>query len=177
MLLPTLETPRLTIKTYNKSDFKAAYKLLYSQSEEMKFVGKGALTKAEFRQELKAIQNHYQQHGFGRLAIIEKASNSLIGDVGLYWSDRCPEAQLGYKLAKQFWGKGYATEAAFSCLSFGFQELNIELVSAFVMPANFGSQKVLTKLGFEKKTNSFLYSGRTYCRYQLSLAKHLRLAA
>ena len=173
MTLPRLETPRLTIQPYNNSHLEIAYNLLYSQSEDMKFVGKGSLTKAEFRQQFQAIQKHYQEYGFGRLAIVEKISNLFIGDVGLYWSDRCSEAQLGYKLVKKSWGKGYATEAAFSCLNFGFQQLNIELVSAFVMPANIGSQKVLAKLGFAKKTDSFMYCGRTYFRYQLSQVQHL----
>lgn len=170
MKLPRLETPRLIIRPYNKSDAEIAYNLLYSQSETMQFVGKGALTFAEFQDYFQAILKHYQKYSFGRFAIEEKASNQLIGDIGLYFSDRSHEPQLGYKLAKPYWSKGYTTEAGFSYLEFGFKQ-GIKQISAFVMPANHGSQRVLVKLGFEKKEN-FTYNKRNYLRYRLSDVKN-----
>lgn len=166
-----LQTPRLILREYNQSDFEIAYKLLYSQIKAMKFVGKGVLSLAEFQKQFQAIIQHYQEYGFGRFAVVEKASNQLIGDAGLYWSQRCNHPQLGYKLAEAYWHKGYATEAAKTCLEFGFKQLGIKQISAFVIPANHPSQRVLAKVGFEKKED-FIYDGRNYFRYHLSQAKY-----
>lgn len=55
---------------------------------------------------------------------------------------------LGYRFAQKYWRKGIATEACTAALKFGFQELELETIHAYILPANIGSQKVLEKLGF-----------------------------
>ena len=101
-------------------------------------------------------------------AITEKSSGKIIGSVGLEPDKRRPGVrswELGYSLAKEFWGKGMMTEAAGAALQFAFDVLKLEVVSACTSPTNKRSQKVIQKCGLT-------YEGterRTYKTYDGSV--------
>ena len=83
-----------------------------------------------------------------QLAIVPKDSSQLVGNCGIRIINmELREANIGYELDSQFWGKGYATEAALAILRFGFEDLGLHRIFATTLAANKGSVRVLEKLG------------------------------
>ncbi len=87
-----------------------------------------------------------------QLAICLKKSELLIGNCGIRVNDfNLAEANIGYELDRQFWGRGYATEAARAILKFGFEELGMHRIWATTIANNIGSVKVLQKIGMRQE--------------------------
>lgn len=98
-----------------------------------------------------AIANAIQlqaQNGFSVWSVIERSSGAVVGKAGLQpLEQRGPQIEIGYTLGRQWWGMGYATEAARASLDVGLGELGLERVVAVVHPDNTRSQRVMEKLG------------------------------
>jgi [ribosomal protein S5]-alanine N-acetyltransferase len=85
-------------------------------------------------------------------AIARKKDNKLIGSCGFnYWNRDHARTEISYDLARQYWGQGIMTRVARSVLGFAFTRMDLHRVEATVTPSNFGSMKVLRKLGFKKE--------------------------
>jgi len=93
------------------------------------------------------ILPQYALYNYGRWAVHIKEGLEFIGWCGLKNRPERGEIDLGYRFLKSAWGKGYATEAAFSCLKYGFEKLNLHRIVGRAMPANTGSLRVLEKCG------------------------------
>nr|WP_323131669.1 GNAT family N-acetyltransferase [Agrobacterium tumefaciens] len=67
----------------------------------------------------------YSRHGFGLWAVVDATSNEIIGDCGitLQQTPAGLEPEIGYHLWREFWGQGFATEAAIACRDYAFQIL------------------------------------------------------
>lgn len=168
-----LETQRLVLRPFNQQDFTALYQI-YSNLEVMLYIEQGAKTKKEVLAELDGYIKHWKEHGFGPFAVIHKESGDLIGRSGLYLSDRSPFAQLGYVLDLSYQGQGLGTEVAKASLVYGFKELELEQIVAFVMPENLRSHQILSeKLGMHCRTENLNYSERKYAFYSISRAEYL----
>ena len=97
--------------------------------------------------------------------MVERESGTLIGNCGLIpyrWEE--PEIELGYRLGRRWWRRGYATEAASACLRFAFGELGLERVVAVTDPDNVASQRVLAKIGMARGGTD-RYGGSDVFRY------------
>ena len=91
-------------------------------------------------------------HVSSTAALGKKQSGELIGNCGIRGSDENTFAgQLGYEVAPDYWGKGYATEAARAVLDFGFTKLKLERISAECVLENQRSCRVLEKLGMQQE--------------------------
>lgn len=85
-----------------------------------------------------------------QLAITLKGNNRLIGNCGIRMEAvEATEADIGYELAPQHWGKGYATEAARAIVAFGFKELRLHRIWAECNADNRSSARVLEKVGMQ----------------------------
>lgn len=97
---------------------------------------------------------HIDRNGFGFLAVEERASGAFIGFVGLnrpaYDLPFGPCVEIGWRLATEHWGKGYATEAARAALDHGFGALDLDEIVSFTAPANLRSRAVMERLGFTR---------------------------
>jgi RimJ/RimL family protein N-acetyltransferase len=93
----------------------------------------------------------FAQHGFGYWAVELRESGQLVGAVGLsrpsYEAHFTPAVGVGWRLARPFWGYGYASEAANTALRFGFGQLGLAEIVAVTIPANVRSQQVMRRLG------------------------------
>lgn len=87
-----------------------------------------------------------------QLAVVKKTTNELIGDIGIHFIDE-QQVELGYTIAKQHQGLGFATEAAKAIIKYLFCELKKHRITASVDPANVASFVVLEKLGFRKEAH------------------------
>jgi len=100
------------------------------------------------RARLANYRKHQDAHGFSKWIILDAISGDPIGDSGLLVLEEYGWIDLGFRLAKQHWGKGLATEAAAAWVQAAFQELNFARLGAFAHPENMASSRVLKKVGF-----------------------------
>ncbi|AQX09946.1 GNAT family N-acetyltransferase [Elizabethkingia ursingii] len=159
------------MRPFEETDAEGLF-LLDSNPEVMKYVGGVVSTEIEqSRQMIEFIQNQYKENGVGRLAVIEKSSNILIGWSGLKYLTKEINGmknvyELGYRFLPEYWGKGYATETAIAALSYAFNEIKTDIVYAMAVTENAGSNHVLRKLGFEE-LGTFLDDGDLCYWYKL----------
>lgn len=145
--MKTLVTERLILRPIIESDAEAIFE--YSQGEN---VGINAGWKPhESIEETREIMKQVflnQEFVFG---IELKATGKLIGSIGLVPDPKRQNdgtRMIGYAIGENYWGNGYTTEATRALLRFGFDELNLDLISATCYPYNERSKNVLKKCGF-----------------------------
>ncbi|MCL1669003.1 GNAT family N-acetyltransferase [Elizabethkingia ursingii] len=159
------------MRPFEETDAEGLF-LLDSNPEVMKYVGGVVSTEIEqSRQMIEFIQNQYKENGVGRLAVIEKSSNILIGWSGLKYLIKEINGmknvyELVYRFLPEYWGKGYATETAIAALNYAFNEIKTDIVYAMAVTENAGSNRVLQKLGFEE-LGTFLDNGDLCYWYKL----------
>jgi len=100
------------------------------------------------------LQAHFAEHGFSYWAVELAGEAPFIGAVGLYWlrfpAPFTPAVEIGWRLARPYWGRGYATEAARAALEDGFYRLGLDRIVAITAPANRRSRRVMERLGMTR---------------------------
>lgn len=91
----------------------------------------------------------YTQLGFGHYAVERKEDNAPIGICGLIKRDYLNDVDLGYAFLPNYWGGGYAFEAASAIVEYGKSHFQLPRIVAITMPNNYRSIKMLEKLGFQ----------------------------
>ncbi len=148
-----LETERLYLREYEDGDFDKLAEI-YLDEDVMRYIGKGgAVTLNQKDKEiiLKHLSKSYKEWGFGIWSLIEKESNSFIGNCGFNKLKNSDEIEIAYLLAKNYWGKGYATEISKAALEYGINKLNLKRVVALAYPENAASINVIKKLGMKSE--------------------------
>jgi len=144
-----LTTPRLILRQWRDEDFDPFW-AMGQDAQVMEFLLPFADRDASDDNAIR-LRDHIQQHGFGFWALEEKDGASFIGFTGLLnVSDTnpfYPAVEIGWRLARPYWGKGYASEAAEAALAFGFEKLELDEIIAFTVPANTRSQAVMHRIG------------------------------
>ena len=100
------------------------------------------------------IGTHEEKFKKGELAnfaVILEETNQLIGAIGLVINKRFNRAELGYWIARNYWNKGYATEAAMRVLEYGFAERNLHKIHASHLKRNPSSGRIMEKIGMKKE--------------------------
>ncbi len=110
------------------------------------------------------ILPQYALYNHGRWAVHLKPQLEFIGWCGLKCIPQRDEIDLGYRFKKQYWGKGYATEAAYACIQYGFKKLDLKRIIGRAIPENTASLHVLEKCGMTFLTDEVVdgYSAKTY---------------
>ncbi|HXJ93137.1 MAG TPA: GNAT family N-acetyltransferase [Terriglobia bacterium] len=97
------------------------------------------------------IEAHFMRHGFGLWAVEIPSVTPFAGYVGLsvptFQAHFTPCVEIGWRLAKLYWRMGYATEGARAVLNFGFEQLGLNEIVSFTVPANARSRRVMEKIG------------------------------
>ncbi|MES1216020.1 MAG: GNAT family N-acetyltransferase [Bacteroidota bacterium] len=142
-----IETNRLLLRTFTSEDAPLLYEL-NSDPEVIRYTG-DLMKDIDHAQQVleQIILPQYALNNYGRWAVHIKPGLEFIGWCGLKNRPERNEIDLGYRFMKKFWGKGYATEAAFACIKYGFEKLNLGCITGRAMPANIASLKVLEKCG------------------------------
>lgn len=171
-----IETQRLILRKLEEEDAERMFRM-DSDPEVMKYLGTPVKNREESKEIIRMIQKQYEENGVGRLAVIEKESGLFIGWCGLKLlkepvNGYVETLDLGYRFIPEFWGKGYAWEAAKASLDYGFNELQANSIYAFADAGNTGSNYILTKLGFEN-TGKFEDSGVQCLWYELKREKYI----
>ncbi len=113
------------------------------------------LTPEETAAFIERLQKHYDKNGYNYFATELLETGEFIGFIGLayqeYETDFTPATDIGWRLKKPAWGKGYATEGAKRCLDFAFKELGLKKVISTCTLKNSPSENVMKKIGMTRK--------------------------
>jgi RimJ/RimL family protein N-acetyltransferase len=149
MFMREIETARLRLRTWREDDL-APYARICADPEVMRYLS-GPMTREHSEQQVSEFVRHLEERGFGLLAVEEKSSGAFIGFIGLLyhedWSEGEHRTEVGWRLARPFWGRGLATEGAMASLRYGFEELGLDLIISIAVPENLASRRVMEKLG------------------------------
>jgi RimJ/RimL family protein N-acetyltransferase len=143
----TLETERLLLRPFRNSDH-SAYAAMCADPEVMQYLGTGVTQNPmEAWRAMASMLGHWELLGYGMFAAEVKATGELAGRVGFLDPPGWPGFELGWTLARQHWGKGYAIEGARACLDYAFGPLGRDRVISLIRPANERSIRVAERLG------------------------------
>ncbi|HKC63334.1 MAG TPA: GNAT family N-acetyltransferase [Pyrinomonadaceae bacterium] len=142
----TLETERLILREWRESDFEP-YSKICADAEVMRYLGGKAFTRLEAWRHMAFFVGHWQLRGYGHWVIEERASGKMIGRLGFLYPEGWPAFEIGWTLARDSWGKGYATEGARRALQFAFTEMGRDHVISLIHPENRASIRVAERLG------------------------------
>lgn len=143
-------TSRLTLRRWEETD-KKPFADLNADPRVRKFFPK-ILTREESDGLIERIENGFEERGFGLFAA-ELTNAQFIGFIGLsvpqFQASFTPCVEIGWRLAFEHWGNGYATEGARAVLEVAFTKINLPEVVSFTVPANWRSRRVMERIGMK----------------------------
>lgn len=145
----TIATPRLLLRPWRETDLPA-FAALNADRKVMEFFPK-VLDRIESDALAFRIRENFARRGFGLWAVEVPGVAPFIGFVGLsvpgFSAHFTPCVEIGWRLAREHWGHGYATEGAHASLDFGFGNFPLEEIVSFTTAANRRSRAVMERLG------------------------------
>lgn len=156
-----LETTRLYLREIEESDldFLTA---LHRDPDVMRYIGPPRTRKAVRERIEKIRQSYVDFPGRGIWMACEQSNDNPIGWGCLKDLDGTELIEIGYRLAKDAWGKGYATEIARALVEYGFNGYGLEKIVGVTTPDNIGSQKVLEKAGLVRNGSGRYYNSDVF---------------
>ena len=146
-MIPTLKTERLLLRPFCLTDFQR-YAEYCADEEVMRYIGAGGpISGTDAWRQMAFFLGHWQLLGHGMWAVQLHESGELIGRAGFLEPEGWPGFELGWLLGREFWGHGFATEAAARALTFARDELHRESVISLIYPENAASIRVAERLG------------------------------
>ncbi len=142
-----LETERLIMRKMTHADLPSLCEIM--KDENTMYAYEGAFSDAEVQEWLERQILRYQKWNFGLWAVVLKETGKMIGQCGLTmqpWKDD-EVLEIGYLFNRNYWHKGYATEAAAACKRYAFDVLKAEEVCSIIRDTNIRSQNVALRNG------------------------------
>ena len=145
--VPRLSTSRLYLRALGAADLDA-YAAMMSDADVTRHLGDGrTLDRAESWRQLALFIGHWELRGFGMWGVEERETGRFLGRIGCYEPEGWPGFEIGYVLARDAWGRGYAREGAAAALTFAQRVLGKTSVISLIRPANTASIAVAASLG------------------------------
>lgn len=144
-----IETRRLLLRRWRPEDLEP-FAALNADPVVMEHLP-APLSRDEAAALIERLEGHFDAHGFGLFAVEVRGEEPCIGYLGLtrvaFETAFTPAVEIGWRLARHAWGRGFATEAARAVLAFAFDEIGLGEVVSFTVPANRRSQAVMERIG------------------------------
>jgi RimJ/RimL family protein N-acetyltransferase len=151
-LIIEFETPRLRLRQWRESDL-APFAAMAADPQVMEFL-LPLPTRADSDAMAERVKTRIAENGWGLWAVEHKASGEFAGFTGLNVPPATlpfsPCVEIGWRFARQWWGQGFATEAARGALQVGFDRLGLEEIVAFTGVGNLRSAAVMERLGMHE---------------------------
>ena len=142
-----LETERLILREMTLDDLPATREIVCDK--QTMYAWNGAWSEEENREAIQKQILGYREDGFGRWAVVFKKTGKVIGICGLQWCDTDTDKvlEIGYLFNREYWGNGYAAEAAIACKRFAFDVLGYGEVFSLIRDTNLSSMNVAIRNG------------------------------
>ena len=148
-VIEELATKRLTLRRWQASD-REPFRRMNADVQIMEFMP-SRLTPEESGRIADRIEAHFEEHGFGLFAAEYRENRRFIGFIGLavvnFVAAFTPCVEIGWRLDREYWGYGLATEGAREVLRYAFESLGLNEVVSFTVPTNLRSRGVMERLG------------------------------
>ncbi|MGA2117561.1 MAG: GNAT family N-acetyltransferase [Bryobacteraceae bacterium] len=169
-----LETERLILDTWRSADW-TAFRPIATDAEVMRYITGGVPWSDDRIRSFVVRQIElYRTRGFCRWKLMEKPTGNLIGFCGVgIWRDGL-ELEIGWWLARAYWGRGLASEAAAGALDDAFERAGLERVVSIAMPENRASIRIMEKLGLQFD-GEFESEGVRLVRYAMDRVRFLEI--
>jgi RimJ/RimL family protein N-acetyltransferase len=143
------ESPRLILQKFNEGDAGALFDFR-GDPDVMRFSITGVETREDIQTKyLPSCMKRYSRDGFGQWAVIRKSDGRCIGECGICVQvvDGTREYEISYRLRRDCWGLGLATEAARACVDYGFKKAGLTRLISIIEEENSASIRVAQKMG------------------------------
>jgi len=151
-MAPAITTDRLLLRGWRLED-RAPFAAMNTDPRVMEFY-RQKLSREESDAYVDRIEAHFEHEGFGLFAAELRDTGEFIGYVGLavprFEAPFTPCIEIGWRLAAEYWGRGFATEGARAALVWGFESLGLPEIVAYAVPANVRSIRVMQKIGMKR---------------------------
>lgn len=151
----TIKTERLILRPWCSKDFDPFAKL--NADPKVREYFPGLLNRQESDTSINLFSDHIKKFGWGFWAASLIQTGEFIGFIGLEdvsfvapFNKLTPVVEIGWRLAFNHWGKGYATEGALASLEYGFNQLDLNEIVSFTTVANQRSRHVMEKIGMHR---------------------------
>jgi RimJ/RimL family protein N-acetyltransferase len=159
-----LESERMFLRQFEDDDWRDLH-LYYSDAEAMTFTQGRALSEGETWRVMCSMIGHWQLRGYGPYALEQKSSGKVLGTVGLWYPNNWPEAEIKWGLARRFWGRGFASEAASLVLASVAENLPGLVPISMIHDDNSASIALALALG-ARRESSIDYEGEAHGIYR-----------
>jgi RimJ/RimL family protein N-acetyltransferase len=151
---PRLQTSRLLLREWRDEDLEP-FVALNDDAEVTRFLrGGNGYTREDSLERFAHMRDHWAERGYGLFATELRSTGSFIGFVGVedpvFLPEVMPSVEIGWRLARDVWGQGLATEAATEVLRWSFEELGLDRIVSVIHPDNTASIRVAEKLGMHR---------------------------
>lgn len=147
--LPEIDSARLQLRAWRDED-RPAFAALNADPRVMEHLP-ALLSRPESDALVDRIEAHFRLHGFGLWAVELREAACFAGFVGLsvprFEAHFTPCVEVGWRLAHEHWGQGFAAEAAMAALTFGFEQLALGEIVSFTVPTNLRSRGLMERIG------------------------------
>lgn len=152
---PILETDRLILRRWRDSD-RVPFAALNADPRVMEFFP-SVLSAEETDRLADRIEEHFELHGFGMCAVESRRDGKFAGFIGLniplFQAHFTPCVEIGWRLAQEYWNRGFATEGARAVVRYAFETLKLPDIVSFATAANIRSRRVMEKLNMTHDPN------------------------
>ncbi|MFK5879547.1 MAG: GNAT family protein [Flavobacteriaceae bacterium] len=161
---PILESNRLIFRAYKKSDAPMIFSIR-TDKRVMQYMDAIIPTEVkDLEKRIEDIQKYYVNKEGITWVIVEKKSNEMIGDIGIWKFDRKNNrGEIGYLLSPEYWRKGYMKESLNTLIRFAFNELKLHSIEANVNTENKKSKQLLSSVGFKLEAHfreNYFFEGK-----------------
>jgi RimJ/RimL family protein N-acetyltransferase len=143
--IPVVETKRLVMRGWTEADFET-YAAANADPDVQRFLG-GPQDRETSWRSLAAHIGHWHLRGYGQWALERREDHRLIGRAGLWHPEGWFGVEVGWKLDRDAWGHGYATEAAVASLDWAWRNVEVDRILSVIHPENGASMRVAERLG------------------------------